>query len=509
MQSLELPALPSGAVKEALLSLKLDFEQRDGACPTRRVRLRARCSRRPCSLAGRRSRNSLSHENRKRRAPARTTDRRAEARPLGAADGHRRAQRRRQVDTAAGHLVGHVPAVQRDPGELRLEVRSWQPAHRSAGPFAGATGLPTSHSRARCSDDKGEWNDGTTLLKGKKQALDKIKEVLPISAEAAAMLLWGRQDDMTAVLETFPFRRPLVAHRRRHQGIRPGSEADHQGAGKGHRQRPQGGTRRADRRGADPGPAHDRRNSRTSWPPRNPPMRSFAAAAISCRRPRGVAIEVQGPIARAAGPDRATGEPRKAPGARSEAPGDLRTNAGSPRGLGPRGRGHRGCPQRSSRAAKGARAASRRSTALPATRNWQRGSRSWKRGSSKRNRWTTACLDLEKEFGSQRRPSRRGHADGSRRSKLGSRKPTTRWKPRACAYELRADRGSRTVRIAEDGQPEQELTLTAGPGAPGNRRPGDHRGGRPAIHGRRQAGSFRLQADRAIVGNRNARSCSS
>jgi uncharacterized protein YhaN len=53
-------------------------------------------------------------------------------------------------------------------------------------------------------DDKGEWKEGATTLKGKKQALDKIQEVLPISADAAAVLLWGRQDDMSAVLETFP-----------------------------------------------------------------------------------------------------------------------------------------------------------------------------------------------------------------------------------------------------------------------------------------------------------------
>src|SRR5438105_15576582 len=52
----------------------------------------------------------------------------------------------------------------------------------------------------RClTDDKGEWHEGATLLKGKRKALDKIQEVLPITADAAALLLWGRQDDMPRV----------------------------------------------------------------------------------------------------------------------------------------------------------------------------------------------------------------------------------------------------------------------------------------------------------------------
>lgn len=53
-------------------------------------------------------------------------------------------------------------------------------------------------------DDKGEWKEGGAILKKKKQALDKVQEVLPISADAAALLLWGRQDDMAAVVERFP-----------------------------------------------------------------------------------------------------------------------------------------------------------------------------------------------------------------------------------------------------------------------------------------------------------------
>ncbi|MCI0681905.1 MAG: AAA family ATPase, partial [Gemmataceae bacterium] len=53
-------------------------------------------------------------------------------------------------------------------------------------------------------DDRGEWQEGSTVLKKKKQALDKIQEVLPITADAAALLLWGRQDDMPAVVDSFP-----------------------------------------------------------------------------------------------------------------------------------------------------------------------------------------------------------------------------------------------------------------------------------------------------------------
>lgn len=65
-------------------------------------------------------------------------------------------------------------------------------------------GAPTV-SLTRCLlDDRGEWKDGVTTLKKKKEALDKIQEVLPISAHAAAVLLWGRQDDLSAVLEAFP-----------------------------------------------------------------------------------------------------------------------------------------------------------------------------------------------------------------------------------------------------------------------------------------------------------------
>lgn len=53
-------------------------------------------------------------------------------------------------------------------------------------------------------DDKGEWQEDGTVLKKKKQALEKIQEVLPISAAAAALLLWGRQNDMHAIVDGFP-----------------------------------------------------------------------------------------------------------------------------------------------------------------------------------------------------------------------------------------------------------------------------------------------------------------
>jgi DNA repair exonuclease SbcCD ATPase subunit len=57
----------------------------------------------------------------------------------------------------------------------------------------------------RClADDKGQWQEGATTLKRKRQALDKIQELLPLSAEAAALLLWGRQDDLSRVVEAFP-----------------------------------------------------------------------------------------------------------------------------------------------------------------------------------------------------------------------------------------------------------------------------------------------------------------
>jgi DNA repair exonuclease SbcCD ATPase subunit len=56
----------------------------------------------------------------------------------------------------------------------------------------------------RLTDDTGEWRQGATVLKGKGASLTKVKESLPISAEAAAVLLWGLQEDMARVVEQFP-----------------------------------------------------------------------------------------------------------------------------------------------------------------------------------------------------------------------------------------------------------------------------------------------------------------
>ena len=53
-------------------------------------------------------------------------------------------------------------------------------------------------------DDQGTWEEGPTHLKKKKQALEKIQEVLPIDAQAAALLLWGRQDNLAAVIDGLP-----------------------------------------------------------------------------------------------------------------------------------------------------------------------------------------------------------------------------------------------------------------------------------------------------------------
>jgi DNA repair exonuclease SbcCD ATPase subunit len=53
-------------------------------------------------------------------------------------------------------------------------------------------------------DDKGEWKEGANIIKKKGLALKEVQKVFPISADAAALLLWGRQEDMTAVIERFP-----------------------------------------------------------------------------------------------------------------------------------------------------------------------------------------------------------------------------------------------------------------------------------------------------------------
>lgn len=50
----------------------------------------------------------------------------------------------------------------------------------------------------------GEWREGGTIIKAKGAALQKIQESLPISADAAATLLWGQQEEISRVLEDFP-----------------------------------------------------------------------------------------------------------------------------------------------------------------------------------------------------------------------------------------------------------------------------------------------------------------
>src|SRR5437868_9961079 len=54
-------------------------------------------------------------------------------------------------------------------------------------------------------DDKGEWREGANIIKKKGQALKEVQKVFPISADAAAMRLWGRQEDMTAGIEASPW----------------------------------------------------------------------------------------------------------------------------------------------------------------------------------------------------------------------------------------------------------------------------------------------------------------
>jgi DNA repair exonuclease SbcCD ATPase subunit len=56
----------------------------------------------------------------------------------------------------------------------------------------------------RLTDETGEWKEGATTIKRKGEALAKIQETLPLSADVAAVLLWGVQDQMTAILDAFP-----------------------------------------------------------------------------------------------------------------------------------------------------------------------------------------------------------------------------------------------------------------------------------------------------------------
>jgi DNA repair exonuclease SbcCD ATPase subunit len=63
---------------------------------------------------------------------------------------------------------------------------------------------PTIELMRPLNDDRGEWREGAILVKKKGEALKKVQETLPISAETAALILWGRQDDMDTVVDCFP-----------------------------------------------------------------------------------------------------------------------------------------------------------------------------------------------------------------------------------------------------------------------------------------------------------------
>lgn len=56
----------------------------------------------------------------------------------------------------------------------------------------------------RLTDNTGSWTETGNNIKQKGKALEQIQQSLPISAEAAAALLWGSQQDMANVLEQFP-----------------------------------------------------------------------------------------------------------------------------------------------------------------------------------------------------------------------------------------------------------------------------------------------------------------
>ena len=63
---------------------------------------------------------------------------------------------------------------------------------------------PTIRLRRTLSDKSGEWIEGPIRIKAKGEALKKVQDSLPLSAEAAALLLWGRQGDLAAVVRDFP-----------------------------------------------------------------------------------------------------------------------------------------------------------------------------------------------------------------------------------------------------------------------------------------------------------------
>lgn len=63
---------------------------------------------------------------------------------------------------------------------------------------------PTIRLFRRLTDDSGEWEEDSKVIKQKGKALEKVQETLPISLDAAYSLLWGLQEDMAAIVDNFP-----------------------------------------------------------------------------------------------------------------------------------------------------------------------------------------------------------------------------------------------------------------------------------------------------------------
>ncbi|MCE9543963.1 MAG: hypothetical protein K8T25_00335 [Planctomycetia bacterium] len=70
--------------------------------------------------------------------------------------------------------------------------------------FSRGEPRPTITLRRTLCDDQGSWTENGKTQKGKGKALEQIQESLPISADAAALLLWGLQEQMSLVLSEFP-----------------------------------------------------------------------------------------------------------------------------------------------------------------------------------------------------------------------------------------------------------------------------------------------------------------
>ena len=73
--------------------------------------------------------------------------------------------------------------------------------------LSGGQLQPTIRLVRTLTDKSGQWIEGTSHIKAKGEALKKVQQSLPISAEAAAALLWGRQNDLATIVRDFPLRR--------------------------------------------------------------------------------------------------------------------------------------------------------------------------------------------------------------------------------------------------------------------------------------------------------------